>query len=77
MFFSRAALNPFVLQLVLVMGVALTQVQDLAFGFVEPHEVYLGPLLMPVQVPLDDILSLWVSTEPHSLMTSPNLLRVH
>ena len=41
------------------MGVALTQVQDLAFGFVEPHEVYLGPLLMPVQVPLDDILSLW------------------
>ena len=38
--------------------VAPTQVQDLAFGFVEPHEVHMGPLLELVQVPLDGILSL-------------------
>ena len=47
-FFIRAALNPFIPQLVLVMGVALTQVQDLELGFDEPHEVHLGPLLKPV-----------------------------
>ena len=41
------------------MGVASTQVQDLAFGFVEPHEVHLGSLAKPVLVSLDDILSLW------------------
>ena len=43
--FGRSALNPFIPQLVLVVRVALTQVQDLAFGFVEPHEIHLGPLL--------------------------------
>ena len=44
-FFSRAALNPFIPQLVLVVDVTSNQVQDLALGFVEPHEVHLGPLL--------------------------------
>ena len=33
-FFSRAALNPFILQFVLVMVVSSTQVQGLALGFV-------------------------------------------
>ncbi|KAK4816210.1 hypothetical protein QYF61_013448, partial [Mycteria americana] len=33
----------------------LTQVQYLALGLVEPHEVYMGPLLELVQVPLDGI----------------------
>ncbi|KAK4823233.1 hypothetical protein QYF61_000093 [Mycteria americana] len=66
----RAALNPFFLQLVLILGVAPTQVQDLALGLVEPHEVHMGPLLQLVQVPLDDILCL-------SLVSSANLLRVH
>ena len=28
-------------------------------GFVEPHEVHLGPLLKPAWVPLDGIPSLW------------------
>ncbi|KAK4830491.1 LOW QUALITY PROTEIN: hypothetical protein QYF61_011404, partial [Mycteria americana] len=32
-------------QPVLIPGVALTQVQDLALGLVEPHEVHMGPLL--------------------------------
>ena len=47
-FFSRAVLSPFILQLVFVVGVASTQLQDLAFGYVEPHEVHLVPLLKPV-----------------------------
>ncbi|KAK4822945.1 hypothetical protein QYF61_023445 [Mycteria americana] len=54
---SRAALNPLIPQPVLIPGVALTQVQDLALGLVEPHEVHTGPLLQLVQVPLDDIPS--------------------
>ena len=53
----RAALNPFIPQPVLLLGVALTQVQDLVLGLVEPHEVHMGPLLELVQVPLDGILS--------------------
>jgi len=54
----RAALHLFILQPVLIVGVALTQVQDLALGLVEPHEVHVGPLLEFVQVPLDGIPSL-------------------
>ena len=56
---SRAALNPFIPQPVLILGVALTQVQDPAFGLAKPHEVHMGPLLKVVQVPLDGILSFW------------------
>ncbi|KAJ7396748.1 hypothetical protein BTVI_142156 [Pitangus sulphuratus] len=44
-FFSGAALNPFIPQPVLILGVALTQVQHLAFGLVKPHEIPMGPLL--------------------------------
>ena len=33
--FSRAALNPFILQLILLVGVAVTEVQVLALGFVK------------------------------------------
>ena len=40
-------LNPYIPQLVLLAGVATTQVQDLAVDFVEPHEALLGPLLKP------------------------------
>jgi len=56
---SKAALNTFISQPVLIAEVALTQVQDLALGLVEPHEVHTGPLLELVQVPLDGILSFW------------------
>ena len=42
--FGRAACNPFIPQFVLVVRIALTQVQDLALRFIEPHEVHLGPL---------------------------------
>ena len=41
-------LPPYIPQLVLIVGVATTQVQDFALGFVEPHEVHLGSLLKPV-----------------------------
>ena len=75
--FSRTVLNPFIPQLVLSVEVALTQVPDLAFGFVEPHEVHLGPLLSLLK-------SLWMVSHPsgvlnipHSLVSSANLLRVH
>jgi len=56
---SRAALNPFIPQPVLVVGVAPTHMQDLALGLAEPHEVHTGALLKLVQVPLDGILSFW------------------
>jgi len=40
-----------------VLGIALTQVQNLALGFVELHEVCTGPSLKLVKVPLDGIPS--------------------
>jgi len=73
---SRAAPNPFIPQLVLMLRVAPTYVQDLALCL-EPHEVHTGPLLKLVQVPLDDIPSLSKLTTPLSLVSSANLLRVH
>jgi len=51
----RATLNPFSAQSVFVLGIALTHVQDLTLGFVEPHEVCTGPPLEPVRIPLDGI----------------------
>jgi len=42
-----------------MLGVAPAQVQDLALGLVEPHEVHTGPLLELVQVPLDGTPSFW------------------
>ena len=56
---SRAALNPFTPQPVLIQEVALTQVQYPALGLAELHEVHTGPLLELVQVCLDGILSFW------------------
>ncbi|KAK4818029.1 hypothetical protein QYF61_004153 [Mycteria americana] len=54
----RAALNPFSSQLVFVLGIAPTHVQDLALGLVELHEVHTGPPLKSVKVPPDGIPSL-------------------
>ena len=58
-FLNKAPLNPVIPLFVLVMGFTSNQVQDLTFGFVEPYEVHLGPLLKPVWAPLDCIPSLW------------------
>ena len=54
---GRAALSPCILQPILMVVVAPTQMRDLALGLVEPHEVHTGPLLKLVQVPLDGIPS--------------------
>lgn len=50
-------LPPCIPQLVLIVEFALTQVQDLACGFVELHEVHLGPLLKPDWISLNGIPS--------------------
>ena len=55
----------------------MAQVPDLKLGFVEPHEILLGPLLnLPT--------SLWMASCPsgvltmlHSLVSFADLLRVH
>lgn len=67
-----AALHDFS-QLVLMSGIVLIQVQNLAV--VEPYEVLMGPLLKIVQVPLVGIPSV-VSNSPPSFLSSPNLLSV-
>ncbi|KAK4826184.1 hypothetical protein QYF61_006128 [Mycteria americana] len=54
----RAALNPFSPQSVLILGIAPTQVEDLAFGFVELNGILMVTLLEPVKVPLAVIPSL-------------------
>ena len=41
-FLRGATLNSFTLQAVFVLEIASTQVQELALGFVEPHDVLLG-----------------------------------
>ncbi|KAK4821221.1 hypothetical protein QYF61_015789 [Mycteria americana] len=56
--FHRGVLHPFIPQSVLIVGIALTQVQDLGLGLAEHHEVHMGPLLQPVKGPLDGIPSL-------------------
>lgn len=42
-FLPRAALNPFSTQTVFLLGIALTHVQDLAFGLVELYEFCMSP----------------------------------
>ncbi|PKU41812.1 hypothetical protein llap_7885 [Limosa lapponica baueri] len=54
----RAALQPFSTQPVFVPGITMSQVQDLALGLIELHEVDMDPPLKPVQVSLDGIPSL-------------------
>ena len=54
-----AALKTFFTQPVPVLGITLTQMQDLALGLVELHEVDMGPPLKPVQVPLESIFKLF------------------
>jgi len=68
---GRAALNAFIPQSLLIPGFAWTQMQDVALGFVEPHEVHIGQPLKPVQVPLDGIPSL----QPIGQVSSRNFLK--
>lgn len=54
----RVALSKFSAQPVFVLGIAPTQVQDLAHGLVDLHEFFLGPPAKSVSVPLDGIFSI-------------------
>jgi len=47
----RTVLNQLITQSVLILGITLTQVQHLALGLFEFHEICMGP----VRVPLDGI----------------------
>ncbi|KAJ7407294.1 hypothetical protein BTVI_63580 [Pitangus sulphuratus] len=66
----QAALNDFFYQSELMSGMALNQVQHLALGLVELHEVLMG--LIQVSHPKDVPYPLGVSTVPHSLVSYAN-----
>ena len=69
--FSRAVLNPFIPQLILMTWVAFCQVQDFTLRFVEPYEFHLSGSLWMASCPLG------MSTASHRLVWSANLLRMH
>jgi len=57
----RAAFRPLLPKPAALHGVVVTQAQDLALSLVEPLTVGLGPLIQPVQIPLQSLLALeWV-----------------
>ncbi|KAK4816650.1 hypothetical protein QYF61_019627 [Mycteria americana] len=62
-----AAFQPLFPKPVALHGVAVAQVQDLALGLVEPHTIGLGPLIQPVQVPLQSLPTLKQINTPTQL----------
>ncbi|KAK4829036.1 hypothetical protein QYF61_001841 [Mycteria americana] len=50
-----AAFQPLFPKPIALHGVVVAQVQDLALGLVKPHTIDLGPLIQPVQVPLQSL----------------------
>ncbi|RMC09890.1 hypothetical protein DUI87_12677 [Hirundo rustica rustica] len=48
-------------------GIIVTQLQDPALGLTEPHPVGLGPLIQPVQIPLQRLLALQQISTPAGL----------
>lgn len=54
-YFSSTAIPQVLPQSVLILGIALTQVKDLALGLVELPGAPMGLLLKPDRVPLDGI----------------------
>lgn len=57
-FLQRAAFNPFSAKPVFVLGIALAQAHIFTLGRVKIDEIYTGPLVKPVKVPLHNIPSL-------------------
>ncbi|KAK4820738.1 hypothetical protein QYF61_004419 [Mycteria americana] len=53
--FGQAAFQPLFPKPVVLHGVVVTQVQDLALSLVEPHTIGPGPSIQPVQVPLQSL----------------------
>ncbi|KAK4833022.1 LOW QUALITY PROTEIN: hypothetical protein QYF61_027404 [Mycteria americana] len=62
-----AAFQPLFPKPVALHGVAVAQVQDLALGLVKPHTIDLGPLIQPVQVPLQSLPTLKQINTPAQL----------
>ncbi|KAK4810322.1 hypothetical protein QYF61_018264 [Mycteria americana] len=65
--FCLAAFQPLFPKPVALHGVAVTQVQDLALGLVEPYTIGLGPSIQPVQVPLQSLPTLQQINTPTQL----------
>ncbi|KAK4829521.1 hypothetical protein QYF61_005160 [Mycteria americana] len=63
----QAAFQPLFPKPVALHGVAVAQVQDLALGLVTPHTIDLGPLIQPVQVPLQSLPTLQQINTPTQL----------
>ncbi|KAK4829526.1 hypothetical protein QYF61_005165 [Mycteria americana] len=63
----QAAFQPLFPKPVVLHGVAVAQVQDLALGLVEPHTAGLGPSIQPVQVPLQSLPTLKQINTPTQL----------
>ncbi|KAK4821927.1 hypothetical protein QYF61_004930 [Mycteria americana] len=63
----QAAFQPLFPKPVVLHGVAVAQVQDLALGPVEPHRIGLGPSIQPVQVPLQSLPTLEQINTPAQL----------
>ncbi|KAK4810700.1 hypothetical protein QYF61_007674 [Mycteria americana] len=71
--FCQAAFQPLFPKPVALHGVVVTQVQDLALSLVEPHTIDLGPLIQPVQVPLQSLPTLKQINTPTQLGVVCNL----
>ena len=56
---SAELLSSWVPQHVLVPGIVPPQVQDFAILLAELHEIFAGPPLHPIEVPLDGGTALW------------------
>ncbi|KAK4814535.1 hypothetical protein QYF61_022254 [Mycteria americana] len=65
--FRRAAFQPLFPKPVVLHGVIVTQVQDLALGLVKPHAIGLDPSIQPVQVPLQSLPTLQQINTPAQL----------
>ncbi|PKU41428.1 integral membrane protein dgcr2 idd [Limosa lapponica baueri] len=64
--FYRRAFQPLFPEPLALHGVVVTQVQDPALGLVESHPVGLGPLIQPVQIPLQSLSTLkQINTPTH------------
>ncbi|KAK4832542.1 hypothetical protein QYF61_023874 [Mycteria americana] len=65
--FHQTAFQPLFPEPVALHGVVVTQVQDPALGLVKPHTIDLGPLIQPVQVPLQSLPTLKQINTPTQL----------
>ncbi|KAK4821042.1 hypothetical protein QYF61_012222 [Mycteria americana] len=63
----QAAFQPLFPKPVVLHGVAVAQVQDLALGLVEPHTIGPSPSTQPVQVPLQSLPTLQQINTPTQL----------